>query len=292
MPAISIDLGQSSPAEGAALWLAATKTEKVQLRVPASGAPMPDNFDNPFAVFAAALIGQIIAALVGDFLRKRVQSFKQGERHDFNTVQAATLTLMALIIGFSFSMAVTRYDQRKTLEEAEANAIGTEYLRADLLPEESASRTRELLRKYLDLRIAFYEEARSRPATDIAQQTANVQGEMWNVVRPAATSQPTPTIALVVSGMNEVINAQGFTQAAWWNRIPKGAWAMMALMALSCNLLVGYGERRKGELFLFVLPVVISLAFFLIADLDSPRGGAIRVHPQNLLAAAQSMKPP
>jgi hypothetical protein len=92
--------------------------------------------------------------------------------------------------------------------------------------------------------------------------------------------------------MNEVINAQGFTQAAWWNRIPKGAWAMMALMALSCNLLVGYGERRKGELFLFVLPVVISLAFFLIADLDSPRGGAIRVHPQNLLAAAQSMKPP
>src|SRR6201984_1937222 len=183
MPAISIDLGQSSPAEGAALWLAATKTEKVQLRVPASGAPMPDNFDN----------------------------------------------------------------QSKTLEEAEANAIGTEYLRADLLPEETASRTRELLSKYLDLRIAFYEEAKSRPASDIAKQTANVQGEMWSVVRSAATSQPTPTIALVVSGMNEVINAQGFTQHAWWNRIPKGAWAMMALMALSGNLLGGYGERRKCE---------------------------------------------
>jgi hypothetical protein len=243
---------------------------------------MPDIFENPFVVFAVALIGQIIAALIGDFLRKRVQSFKQGERHDFNTVQAATLTLMALIIGFSFSMAVTRYDLRKTLEEAEANAIGTEYLRAGLLPEESASRTRELLKKYLDLRIAFYEEAEAWPAAEIAQQTASVQSEMWSVVKSA-----TPTIALVVSGMNEVINAQGFTQAAWWNRIPTGAWAMMALMAVSCNLLVGYGERRKAELFLFVLPVVISLAFFLIADLDSPRGGAIRVHPQNLLAAIQ-----
>jgi hypothetical protein len=97
-------------------------------------------------------------------------------------------------------------------------------------------------------------------------------------------------MALVVSGMNDVINAQGYTQAAWWNRIPIGAWAMMALMAISCNLLVGYSERRKGELLLFILPFVISVAFFLIADLDSPRGGVIRVHPENLLAASQSMK--
>jgi len=74
--------------------------------------------------------------------------------------------------------------------------------------------------------------------------------------------------------------------------IPVGAWAMMALMAVACNLLVGYGERRKGELFLFILPVVVSIAFFLIADLDSPHGGVIHVHPHNLLAAAQSMKPP
>jgi len=67
---------------------------------------------------------------------------------------------------------------------------------------------------------------------------------------------------------------------------------MMALMAVACNLLVGYGERRKGELFLFILPVVVSIAFFLIADLDSLHGGVIHVHPHNLLAAAQSMKPP
>jgi hypothetical protein len=66
---------------------------------------------------------------------------------------------------------------------------------------------------------------------------------------------------------------------------------MMALLAISCNLLVGYSEHRKSELLLFVLPIVIAIAFSLIADLDSPRGGVIRVHPQNLLAASQSMKP-
>jgi hypothetical protein len=253
---------------------------------------MTDYLDNPFAVFGIAFIVQAIAAYVGDFFRKRAHSFQQGQRHDFNTVQTATLTLLGLVIGFSFSMAITRYDQRKALEEAEANAIGTEYLRADLLSGDSGSRTRELLKKYIELRIAFYQESKSRLATNIGHQTADAQGELWSVVSLAGATHPTPMTALAVSGMNDVINAQGYTQAAWWNRIPVGAWAMMALMAISSNLLVGYSERRKGELFLFVLPAVVSVSFFVIADLDSPRGGVIRVYPQNLLAASQFMKLP
>jgi protein-S-isoprenylcysteine O-methyltransferase Ste14 len=249
------------------------------------------HFDDPFVVFLLALVLQVIAAFAGDFLRKRSQRFKEGERHDFDTIRVATLTLLALIIGFTFSMAVTRYDQRKTLEEAEANAIGTEYLRTDLLPGDAGGHARELLRRYLDLRIAFYGETDAARVKDIDLRTANLQNELWASVAPAATTQPTPVMALVVSGMNDVINSQGYTQAAWWNRIPLGAWAMMALMAMSCNLLIGYGERRKGELILFVLPVVVAAALFLIADLDSPRGGAIRVQPQNLQAVVQTLQP-
>lgn len=248
------------------------------------------HLDNPFLIFALALILQGIAAFAGDFLRKHGQQFKQGERHDFDTVRAATLTILALIIGFTFSMAVTRYDTRKTLEEAEANAIGTEW-RTDFLPGDLGRHARGLLKQYLDLRIAFYEEVNESAANDIGQRTANLQNELWAAVAPAAAMQPTPIMALVISGMNDVINSQGYTQAAWWNRIPVGAWAMLAVMAISCNLLVGYGERRKGELLLFVLPVVVAAALFLIADLDSPRGGAIRVHPQNLHAVAQPLQP-
>jgi len=252
---------------------------------------MSDYFNSPIMVFAIALVAQIIAASTGDLLRKRSTSFRQGERHDFSVVQAATMSLLALIVGFSFSMAVSRYDQRKALEEAEANAIGTEYLRFDLLPGDASSHARELLRKYLDLRIAYYRESNADRVAEIGRLTASVQNELWSAVLPGAASQPTPITTLVVSGMNDVINAQGYTQAAWWNRIPLGAWAMMALMAMSCNLLVGYSERRKGESLLFVLPFIISVAFFLIADLDSPRGGVIRVQPQNLLATLQSIKP-
>ncbi|WP_316197961.1 MULTISPECIES: hypothetical protein [unclassified Bradyrhizobium] len=248
---------------------------------------MSAHFDSPFVVFAIALIAQAVAAYAGDFLRKRAVSFKQGERHDFNTVQAATLTLLALIIGFTFSMAVNRYDQRKALEEAEANAIGTEYLRADLLPPDGRVRARTMLRRYLELRIAFYEQS---DEAGIDQQTVQVQDQLWALVALAAASQPTPTTALAISGMNDVLNAQGYTQAAWGNRIPVGAWAMMALMAICCNLLVGYGERRQGELLLFVLPVVVSVSLFLIADIDSPSGGVIRVRPHNLLAIAQIVK--
>ena len=150
-------------------------------------------FDTPIVVLAIALVAQAIAAYIGDFLRKRAHSFKQGERHDFNVVQAATLTLLALIIGFSFSMAVSRYDQRKTLEEAEANAIGTEYLRADLLPGDGASRTRELLKKYIDLRIAFYEERNAQRVAEIGQQTGST---------PAASSSPSITHCRRVGGRN------------------------------------------------------------------------------------------
>src|SRR4029077_3916923 len=96
------------------------------------------------------------AAYVGDLCRRKVRPLRSEERADFDVLRAAALTLLGLIVGFSFAMAVSRYDQRKNLEEAEANAIGTEYLRADLLPAESAAKVRELLGKYVEQRIAFY----------------------------------------------------------------------------------------------------------------------------------------
>jgi len=94
--------------------------------------------------------------------------------------------------------------------------------------------------------------------------------------------------------MNDVLNSQGYTQAAWWNRIPIAAWVLMAAMAICCNMLAGYGARNvKAEgILLLVLPLVVSIAFFLIADIDSPRRGVIRVHPQNLESLVESLRAP
>jgi hypothetical protein len=148
---------------------------------------MRAHIDDPLFVFAIAFVLQSVAVYAGDLLRKRTTQLRQDERHDFDTVRATTMTLLALIIGFSFSMAVSRYDQRRTLEEAEANAIGTEYLRADLLPADVASQARELLRKYLDLRIDFYEAIEETSGQKIDRDTAVRKansGLLWYRQRP------------------------------------------------------------------------------------------------------------
>ena len=94
-----------------------------------------------------------------------------------------------------------------------------------------------------------------------------------------------PTIALVVAGMNDVFNSQGYVQAAWWNRIPNTAWALMTAIAICANLLVGFGARnfKKNIALFMIFPFVIAVSFFLIADIDSPRGGVIRIEARNLI---------
>jgi len=253
---------------------------------------MSSTLDSPFIVFVISLAAQWLGAYCGDVFRRRVHSPRMDELTDFDKIQAAALTLLALIIGFTFSMAVTRYDQRKNYEAAEANAIGTEYVRAELLPAEDGVKVRQLLRDYLTRRIAYYESRDQRQTGELDADAAKLQAELWSAILHPAQIQPTPVIALTVWGMNDVLNAQSYTQAAWWNRIPVAAWAMMGLIAISCNMMLGYGERRGGLLLLLVLPIIVSVSFLLIADIDSPRGGVIRVLPYNLIALSQSMKAP
>jgi len=243
----------------------------------------------PLLVLALSLVVLTIAAAIGDAIRRWVIPLQEGDRNDFSVVLGANLTLLGLLIGFSFSMAVSRYDQRKNYEEAEANAIGTEYVRADLLPVGDADKVRALLKKYLDQRILFYATGDHDRLAKINADTAELQNDLWSAVRPGAAAQPTAVVALAVSGMNDVFNSQGYTQAAWWNRIPIAAWALMSLIAFCCNLLIGYGAHRKDWRTFLIVPVAVSIAFFLIADIDSPRGGSIRVAPQNLLSLSQSL---
>src|SRR5262249_16398165 len=124
----------------------------------------------------------------------------------------------------------------------------------------------------------------------IETETTNLENALWQTVSRASNANPTPPMALAVSGMNDVLNARGYTQAAWWNRIPLAAWGLMGLIAIAANLILGYGERQTDAGLLLVLPVIVSIAIYLIADIDSPRGGIIRVLPQNLIALSQSLK--
>ena len=247
--------------------------------------------DHPLVVFLFSLAVLGLSVQLGGFLRKKSRPLQADEAADLSLVINASLTLLALIIGFSFSMAVNRYDQRKNYEEEEANAIGTEYVRSDFLPAADGTKVRELLTEYLERRLRFYTVRNQRRLEQVDRETAKLQAEMWSIVERDAAAQPSPLAALVVSGMNDVLNRQGYAQAAWWNRIPDGAWTLMLVLAICCSVLVGYGSHRKGFL-ITVLPLLVSIAFLLISDIDSPRWGVIRVGPRNLISLSQSMHKP
>jgi hypothetical protein len=109
-------------------------------------------------------------------------------------------------------------------------------------------------------------------------------------VQAASAKDPNPVVALSVSSINDVLNSQGYTQAAWWNRLPTAAWWLLLALAMFCNLLVGYGSRKRSPAFFLVLPVAVSISLFLISDIASPRRGLIRVIPQNLISLADSLR--
>ncbi|WP_059014631.1 hypothetical protein [Mycobacterium sp. M26] len=247
----------------------------------------------PLLVFGLAAVTLGASAWAGMSLLGRWHALDEDLRPDHSVVVAATLTLLALIIGFSFSMAVSRYDQRKNDEEAEANAIGTAFVRADLLPADDATKMRSLLAEYLDERILSYTTSDESQLPRIDAQTAQLQASLWSTVQVPANANPNPVIALAVSGINDVLNSQGYTQAANRNRIPIADWVFLGTIAICANVLVGWGvHRRKGAgRLLVVLPLISALSFLLIAEIDSPRHGFIKVQPQNLISLEQSIHP-
>ena len=246
---------------------------------------------HPAFFFVVLLVLLVGAVAFGAYVLRRIAPLPEEDREDFNLVQTATLTLLALLVGFSLSMAVGRYDQRKNLEESEANAIGTEYARADLTNPAISAKMRAGLMRYTELRLADFRTQDRQEIARIHRDTAALQADLWRLATQVAQEQPTPIGALVVAGMNDVLNSQDYTEAARINHIPLGAWFLMIVIAVFGCVVQGYGTKgklRRG-LLITVLPVTVALSLALIADIDSPRAGFIRVQPLDLTRLHQSL---
>lgn len=252
---------------------------------------MYDLRNYPLVILLLTFVGLWFCIKWGAIVQRAQRNLTEDDRSDLSTIETATLTLLGLIIAFTFSMAVSRYDQRKNLEAEEANSIGTEYVRADLLPAEQADKLRSSLQRYLQQRILCYEtrEFHQGKLDRIEKTTVGVEKEMWSSATNGAKQLSGPTASLVIGGLNDVLNSRGYTQAAWSNRIPSAAWLLMTAIAGLCSFLVGYGAHVPFRFSMFVLPFAVSLSLFLIADIDSPHGGLIRVHPSNLTYLSESM---
>lgn len=243
----------------------------------------------PILVFVMTFAVLVLAVRTGDVLRRRAGLPKENAQAEAGVLLSATLTLLFFIIGFSFSMAISRYDLRKNCELTEAIAIDTALSGAALMPASDAAKTQSLLRKYLDQRLLFYETRSEGERAAIRAETVSLQSELRSTIRSSIAAVPPPLMGLLVSAGNDIVNSERRSQAAWLNRIPEAAWALMVTIAVGNCWIIGYRSRRTDWLAFLIVPFAASVCFFLIADLDSAAGGVIRVHAENLNAVLRSL---
>lgn len=239
--------------------------------------------DYEYLTCTVTLAALWLAVNIGAWIAQR-WPVKEEQRPQLERVTGTVLSILALIIGFSFSAAIGRYDLRKNYEEEEANAIDTEYRLADLLPEADAAQLRALLAQYVPLRVAYYSTTDYTELTSTRTQRATLESEMWAVVVRNARADRSPIMGQVLAGMANVLRRPGYSEAASRDRIPDGTWTLMAILAaLSCALLGYGGHGRQVVAVQLAVPLFVALAFLVIASLDAQRRGVIRVNPENLL---------
>lgn len=240
--------------------------------------------NSSIVLFAVCFILQWLAVQFGaKVLGKKFPVQGDGADH-FKIMLGATLSLLGLIIGFTLSMAIGGFNGRQVAEEAEAEAIRTAYLRADLLPQSEAVAVRATLNQYLAERLRFYNVEDSAVRADARRNAQDLQNKLWSTVSPVAAEQKSPTAVLALTGINDLINAQQKAYAGWRTQVPLATWLLLVIFAVCCNVLVGYNARRLRSNFglFLVLPLTLSLALMVIAEIDGPGRGIIREKPVNL----------
>jgi hypothetical protein len=248
---------------------------------------------HPGSFFVLVLLLLTVTTFVGLVIRARFREGVERESESIKTMEGATLALLGLLLGFTFSMAVSRYDQRTQLEIAEANNLGTLWLRTSLLSESGRAAERDLIRRYLPIRMSFLSLGRDEQQLhQEQQQTGALQTEMWRIANAEANARRDPETALFVAALNDSIDVTEERAAALENRIPVTAWAMLLFLGAVASLMVGTGLRSSSIVLRILLPVVLAAALALVYDLDSPRSGLIRVHQQSMERLQQQIADP
>lgn len=202
-------------------------------------------------------------------------------------VQNAILGLLALLLGFTFSMAVNRYEMRRNLVLQEANSIGTTYLRASFLPEAHKAAVEEALRHYVDVRLAFH-EAGADPVKLAAAEAgaAKLQRELWGHTVAAGKEAPSPLIPTFINSLNETIDLDAMRWNAMRWHVPGAVWVLVLVVASVGCYATGFNAGTTGvrtAFSNFILPLLIAIVITLISDLDRSRHGVIGISQQSLI---------
>jgi hypothetical protein len=242
-------------------------------------------------IFLASLAIMLGASEIGRLIGVRATG-RGGD--DVSTLEGAILGLLALMIGFTFAIALSRFEARREAVVNEANAIGTTALRARLLPAPHRADVLKLLRQYAQIRLDMTQRAVSATELDAGIARSNeIQEALWQHVTAIATNDNgmVPT-GLFIQTLNEMIDNQGKRLAALRARVPSIVVIALYTMAIVASAFTGYasGLTARGlRVPVYVTGVVVAVVILLIQDLDRPNTGFIRVSQQPMIDAAASI---
>lgn len=243
--------------------------------------------------FVLSLVVLWLGILAGVRIRSTREEVVRSESSILTVLDGALLTLFGLLMGFTFSMAVSRYDMRKLLVVTEANAIGTTWLRTATLPEPERTEEQTLLREYVQQRMLFHEEFREREElAGTEEQIGRLQERMWAVASNYAADHRDPVTGLYLQTLNQTIDVAGERVAADENRIPLEAWVMLLFVGFTSTIVVGTKIGPHRWLLQSILPVVLAATLALTLDLDSPQFGFIRINQIPMEKVAHEMGHP
>jgi hypothetical protein len=234
-------------------------------------------------LFATGLfIGMLLLLEAGRRLGQRRQSkLEEGARAGLGAVEGAVFALMGLLVAFTFSGAATRFDTRRQLIVEEANAIGTAWLRLDLLPAASQPELRELFRRYLDQRLEVYRKMPDMKAAraELAKVNA-LQGEIWQRATVACKESENPVTMQLIPALNQMFDIAATRTATTQIHPPTIIFAMVGVLALMSSLLAGYamaGGQTRSWIHVTGFALILAATVYVILDLEFPRVGFIRV---------------
>ena len=240
--------------------------------------------------FTLTLLGVSLAVLLGTLMSLELgRKLGRGERlratevpTGLGLVEGAVFTLLGLLLAFTFSGAATRFDERRELVAREANAIGTAWLRLDLLPEDDQGALRQLYRDYLDARLDSFRNPSDAPFTDRARARAtSLQDEIWSKEAAACKKAPPSYVCLLVlPAANEMIDITTRRLVAMWTHPPLTIYVLLIALCLAAAVLAGYataGNARRNWTHQLMFAGSIAISIYIILDLEYPRFGLIRV---------------
>jgi hypothetical protein len=204
----------------------------------------------------------------------------------------ATLGLLAFMLAFTFGLAGSRFEDRRQIVLSEANAIGTTYLRAAMLPEPMRTEAQNLLRDYVDVRL----EGVQQPGNleQAIARSEELQNRLWSLAVAAAEKDRSPITGLFVQSLNEVIDLHATrVMAGVRSRVPAVIWIVLYLLAFLSMVILGYHAglaNSRRSIAVVALILGFSLVLVLIADLDRPGQGMLHVSQQAMIDLRRSMK--